>query len=146
MPDGNPDDVNIATELLTRPRIPHRQTSFSGTSLGQQSLKDSQFQDDLNGSIGPSRSRRALQSSNTWTSSSGELLSEQDEIEDRVISPISLRNRPVGSQEIYSAELHQQQVIWLWKLDCANMFSRHSSVSCSTWPCSERYLQDSWCT
>jgi hypothetical protein len=81
--DGTPDDINIATELLTRPRILPRQTSFSGTSIGQQSLNDLQLPDRFNGSTGTGISRRAIQSSNTWTSSSGEIFLEHDDIEDR---------------------------------------------------------------
>jgi hypothetical protein len=39
--------------------------------------------DRFNGSTGTGISRRAIQSSNTWTSSSGEILLEHDDIEDR---------------------------------------------------------------
>jgi hypothetical protein len=81
--DGISDDVTIATGLLTRPGIPRRQTSFSGTSLGQQSLKDPACFDGSRKSSRASRPRRAIQSSNTWTSSSGDMPSEHDEIEDR---------------------------------------------------------------
>jgi hypothetical protein len=81
--DGTPDDINIARELLTRPHVPHRETSPSGTSWGRQSLQDLHMRNGFNGSIGGSRSRRAIQTSNTWTSSSGEVLSEHGDIEDR---------------------------------------------------------------
>jgi hypothetical protein len=81
--DGTPDDINIATELLTRPHVLHRETSFSGTSFGRQSSQDLHIQGGFNGSIGGSTLRRAIQTSNTWTSSSSEILSEHDDMEDR---------------------------------------------------------------
>jgi hypothetical protein len=83
--EGLSDDITIATGLLNRPRIPRRETSFSGTSLGQQSLNDLQCEEGLQEASRVGRSRRAIQSSNTWTSSSGEVLSEHDEVGDRTV-------------------------------------------------------------
>lgn len=78
------DDVAITKELLTRPKIPVRQTSFLGTSQEQQAYEDDSLLDGADEPQPTKRSRRVIvQSSNTWTSASGELHSEHDEIDDR---------------------------------------------------------------
>lgn len=77
------DDLTIAEGLLNNPRIPHRTSSFTGPqglarSTGQ--LKSSCAPKEVSaGGI----SRRAVRTSNTWTSSDGDVLSDQDEVDDR---------------------------------------------------------------
>lgn len=83
--DGISDDISIAQGLLRRPRIPSRGTSsprspshslhytVDGSNEAMRSL----------GSYDEHDRRAQLRSSNTWTSSSGEVLSDQDDVEDR---------------------------------------------------------------
>jgi len=79
--DGINDDMSIAQGLLSKPKIPQRRTSFAHASSlrlvdGSNGLSESSEGDD-------NKRRRGIQSSNTWTASSGDILSDQDEIEDR---------------------------------------------------------------
>lgn len=80
--EGHSDDLSIVQGLLGRPKIQRKESSFSGTPPHQQHLGTSKCPND---SLDPNNAnqRRRLQSSNTWTTSSGEILSDQDEIEDR---------------------------------------------------------------
>ena len=83
--DGTFEDMAIAQELLNQPRIPRRQTSLTGFLGNPQGLQIPHSQVEYDGSKDEKRSRWALQTSNTWTSSSGEVLSDHDEIEDRIL-------------------------------------------------------------
>ena len=79
-----PDDVSITRGLLGRPHIPQRRrTSFTSTT--RSGLTEDISNDPEEGSSikDDSRRRRGIQSSNTWTTSSGEILSDKDDIEDR---------------------------------------------------------------
>jgi len=80
--DGLRDDISIVQGLLA-PRIPRRTASLASLSTGGQ-VDDSKKRTDATESSdsNPER-RRGLQSSNTWTSSSGDVLSDHDDIEDR---------------------------------------------------------------
>jgi hypothetical protein len=79
------DDITIAEGLLNNSKVPHRSSSFTGIQGFTRS----------NGKFGSSAalteastadiSRRAVRTSNTWTSSSGDIVSDQDEIEDRTL-------------------------------------------------------------
>lgn len=81
--DNTSDDISIAQGLLRRPRIPSRGTSDpmspslrhtgDGSNDASKSLAEYDERDN----------RRQMRSSNTWTSSSGDMLSDQDDIEDR---------------------------------------------------------------
>lgn len=84
--DGTFEDMVIAQELLNQPRVLQRQTSLAGIFSNSLELQIPHNQLEYDGSNEEKRSRRALQSSNTWTTSSGgEMLSDHDEIEDRTL-------------------------------------------------------------
>jgi hypothetical protein len=83
--DGSFEDMAIAQELLNQPRISRSQTTLTGFLSDPQGLQQSHSQIEYDGSKDGKRSRRALRTSNTWTSSSGEVLSDHDEIEDRTL-------------------------------------------------------------
>lgn len=80
-----PDDMSITRGLLGRPDIPpRRRTSFTSSA---RSAHTGNISNELEESINIKEDggrRRMIQSSNTWTTSSGEILSEQDDIEDRI--------------------------------------------------------------
>ena len=77
------DDMSITRGLLGRPDIPlRRMTSFISTSRSAHTREVSNEQDE-SGGLKDGRRRRMIQSSNTWTVSSGEVFSEQDDVEDR---------------------------------------------------------------
>jgi len=79
------DDMTIAEGLLNNSKVPYRSSSFTGTQGFARSngkfASSAAFTDASAGGI----SRRALRTSNTWTSSSGDILSDQDEVDDRTI-------------------------------------------------------------
>lgn len=82
--DYMPDDINIAQGLLSRPRIPSRGASFMGSTTLR--LADALWDGPTDGpedNGGEEERRRQMHSSNTWTSSSADVLSDQDDIEDR---------------------------------------------------------------
>jgi hypothetical protein len=81
--DGISDDMSIAQGLLRRPSIPSRGTSFMGPSGNRLSANGSNGLTRSSEGNGVSERRWHMQSSNTWTSSSGDVLSDQDDIEDR---------------------------------------------------------------
>jgi hypothetical protein len=88
--DGTSEDMAIAQELLNKLRMPRSQTSLTGFLSGPQGLQipHSQLEYEMlqyDGLKEERKSRRAFQTSNTWTSSSGEVLSDYDEIEDRTL-------------------------------------------------------------
>ena len=84
MHDGLSDAVSIAQSLLGRPNVPSwRRTSFTSTT---RSGHIREISNDYYESIGireEGRRRRMIQTSNTWTNSSGEIFSEKDDVEDR---------------------------------------------------------------
>jgi len=78
------DDVSIAQGLLGQPHIPpRRKTSFTSTTRSAHNQDASSDFDENTSVRDDGRRRRAMQSSNTWTTSSGEILSDKDDIEDR---------------------------------------------------------------
>ncbi|RDW88635.1 hypothetical protein BP6252_00667 [Coleophoma cylindrospora] len=76
--DGASDNGDIAQEMLNKPIIPPRKSSASPEKSADVSHS---FQDTLELESGGRR--RAMQSSNTWTSSSGGAFSDHDDLEDR---------------------------------------------------------------
>jgi hypothetical protein len=81
--DGVSDDMTIAQGLLGRPNIPRRSYSFSNDPPNFQFLDGSNYSTLRQDSSDAKKQRRVLQSSNTWTTSSGEVLSDRVEIDDR---------------------------------------------------------------
>jgi hypothetical protein len=84
--DSTSDDLTIAQGLLNNSRNLGRQTSLTDVPASLQVHGGSILQDESSGSLtaAPAEgSRRRVHTSNTWTSSSGEILSEQDEVNDR---------------------------------------------------------------
>jgi hypothetical protein len=86
--DGISDDISIARGLLDtleRPLIPlRRRTSFTDNSRGGNLPDGSNEHEESTATKDEGRRRRMIQSSNTWTTSSGEVLSDLDDVEDRV--------------------------------------------------------------
>jgi hypothetical protein len=79
------DDMTIAEGLLNNSKVPQRTSSFTGTrglirSTGQFRSSGALADSSTNGN-----SRRVVRTSNTWTSSDGEILSDCDEIDDRTL-------------------------------------------------------------
>jgi hypothetical protein len=78
------DDMTIAQELLIGPKPPRRSNSLTGLSL-----RGFDSSNDNASSISPIEQtedrppRRVILTSNTWTTSSGDVLSDQDEVDDR---------------------------------------------------------------
>jgi len=81
------DDMNIAAGLLTEPKDPRHRSSFTGVSfVGLDGSDNLQQRSDEQGDGHPEgRARRAIRTSNTWTSSSGDVLSDHDDIDDRTV-------------------------------------------------------------
>jgi hypothetical protein len=78
------DDMSITRGLLGRPDIPpRRRTSFTSTTRSAHTHDVSNDLDDSTSIKDDGRRRRVIQSSNTWTTSSGEILSDKDDMEDR---------------------------------------------------------------
>ena len=100
---GNCDDISIAQGLMGGPKIPQRKYSFTRITYQQvdtpqtcdtyhdtpqsrnthQQIDTSQNRTDSSDFIGNEWSRQELQSSNTWTSSSGDAMSDHVDIDDR---------------------------------------------------------------
>ncbi|KAG0649007.1 hypothetical protein D0Z07_4860 [Hyphodiscus hymeniophilus] len=79
-----PDDMNITLGLLGRPHIPpRRKTSFTSTTKSVNTEDIADYMEEGMSIKDDGRRRRAIQSSNTWTTSSGEILSDKDDMEDR---------------------------------------------------------------
>jgi hypothetical protein len=78
------DDTNIARQLLARPNIPpRRRTSVASTTrsahtpdVSNDTAESTSTRDDI-------RCQRMGQTSNTWTNSTGEMLSDKDDVEER---------------------------------------------------------------
>jgi len=79
------DDMNIAQGLLTNPKVPRRSTSLTYFGSPERSIRLPTSSGALAEAYAEGRSRREVRSSNTWTSSSGDVLSDQDEVEDRSV-------------------------------------------------------------
>lgn len=78
------DDMSIAQGLLGAPIIPpRRRTSFTSTSKSVYTRDDSSELEESTSINDETRRRQMVQSSNTWTASSGEILSDKDDVEDR---------------------------------------------------------------
>ena len=87
-PDSLLNDVTIAHRLLTkRSKGSQRITSLTNSASAYLHVAGwdgpSEESEPFEGTQTGHRSRREAQTSNTWTSSSGEVFSEQDEVEDR---------------------------------------------------------------
>jgi hypothetical protein len=86
--DCMPDDISIAQGLLNRPRIPSRGASFMGPSATHRRMANASWDgptENPESNNNENEHRRQINSSNTWTSSSGDVLSDQDDIEDRTL-------------------------------------------------------------
>ncbi|KAH8668024.1 hypothetical protein BGZ60DRAFT_528362 [Tricladium varicosporioides] len=83
--DGTSDDMSIAQGLLKRPRIPRHEAPLTGSANLRQEHDGAHREEESIDSAQDGRSRRAMRSSNTWTSSSGDILAEHDEIEERAV-------------------------------------------------------------
>jgi hypothetical protein len=82
--EGISDDMSIAQGLLGRPNIPlRRRTSITSTTRSGHTVEVWNEGNDSTGTKDEGRRRRMVQSSNTWTTSSGEALSELDDVDDR---------------------------------------------------------------
>ena len=82
--EGISDDISIAQGLLGKPNIPlRRRTSFTSTTRSDHVVEATNEGYISEGIREEGRRRRMVQSSNTWTMSSGEALSELDDVEDR---------------------------------------------------------------
>jgi len=97
--DGSFEDMAIAQELLNQPRILRSQTTLTGFLSGPQGLQIAHSQVEYDGLKDEKHSRQAMRTSNTWTSSSGEVLSDHDEIDDRTLfvgeyNRLALKVRP----------------------------------------------------
>jgi hypothetical protein len=80
------DDMTIAQELLIGPKPPRRSNSFTGFSLrGFDSSNDNASSTSPIEQTEDRPPRRVLLTSNTWTTSSGDVLSDQDEVDDRTV-------------------------------------------------------------
>jgi len=99
---GGADSIAITRELLHGPRVPERGSSArssSGFTPSRQSRIES------SAATTALQSRRAFRSSNTWTSSSAGLFSDQDDIEDRTYF-LQEYNRLAGKVCRVSEEQH----------------------------------------
>ncbi len=79
------DDMTIAEGLLKTSKVPRRTSSFTGS----QNLSRSTGQFRSSGAFADAsvvaNPRCAVRTSNTWTSSEGDVLSDQDEVDDRAV-------------------------------------------------------------
>ena len=79
------DDMTIAEGLLNNLKVPHRTSSFKGTQGLSHSTGQLRTSVALTEASAGGISRRAGRTSNTWTSSDGDVLSDQDEVDDRTV-------------------------------------------------------------
>jgi hypothetical protein len=84
---NNIDDISevtsIAQDLIGGPQKPLRTFSFTRNARKLHRLDGSENHSDSTDFVGREWSRAVVQSSNTWTSSSADVLSDHDDIEDR---------------------------------------------------------------
>jgi hypothetical protein len=78
-------DMAIAEGLLNNSKVPQRTSSFTGTQGLERSPGKFRSSAALTNASGGSFTRRAIRTSNTWTSSDGDVLSDQDEVDDRAV-------------------------------------------------------------
>jgi len=82
--DGICDDMSIAQNLIGGSKNPPGTFSFTRTTTqSRHKLDGPENHTDSTEFTGKEWSRIAIQSSNTWSSSSGDVLSHHDDIEDR---------------------------------------------------------------
>jgi hypothetical protein len=81
------DDINIAQGLLNEPKDPRHRSSMTSINFTALDGSDDQAQTSLVPADGHpgGREHRVMRSSNTWTSSSGDVLSDHDDVDDRTI-------------------------------------------------------------
>ncbi|KAI9051347.1 hypothetical protein LZ554_004394 [Drepanopeziza brunnea f. sp. 'monogermtubi'] len=81
------DDINIAQGLLNEPKDPRHRSSMTSINFSAPDGSDDQAQTSVVPADGHpgGREHRIMRSSNTWTSSSGDVLSDHDEVDDRTI-------------------------------------------------------------
>jgi hypothetical protein len=79
------DDMTIAEGLLNNSKVPHRTGSFTGTHGLSHSTGQFRSSVALTEASAGGISRRAGRTSNTWTSSDGDVLSDHDEVDDRTV-------------------------------------------------------------
>ena len=88
VPAGSSDDLVITQSLLDGPRNLSKRTSFHEIPVEVLNFNGPAAQDESSDSESAApragRNRRRFGTSNTWTSSSAEIPSEQDEIDDRL--------------------------------------------------------------
>lgn len=106
------DDMNIAAGLLTEPKDPRHRSSFTGISFvgldGSDNLP--QRSDGQLGGHHEGRSRRAVRTSNTWTSSSGDVLSDLDDVDDRTVF-VQEYNRLARKVQILRAQVDESTLL-----------------------------------
>ena len=123
-PDGTTDDITIAQELLNQPKARRRillteiYVSRRGVEGLDEQHQSSEAQTEVQGGV---RSRREMQTSNTWTSSSGEVPTDQDEIGDRTVF--------VQEYNRLAQKINQSTVDMGTSAD-----STDSSTACVLWP------------
>ena len=79
------DDMTIAEGLLNNSKVPHRTSSFTGAQGLARSTSQIRSSMAITDASVRGISRRAGRTSNTWTSSDGEVLSDHDEVDDRTV-------------------------------------------------------------
>jgi hypothetical protein len=79
------DDMTIAEGLLNNSKVPRRTSSFTGTLGLARSTSQTRGFAPFTDASAHGMSRRAGRTSNTWTESDGEILSDHDEVDDRTV-------------------------------------------------------------
>jgi hypothetical protein len=79
------DDLTIVEGLLNKSKVPNRTSSFTGTQVLSHSTGRFRSSVALTETSVGGVSRRAGRTSNTWTSSDGDVLSEKDEVDNRTV-------------------------------------------------------------
>jgi hypothetical protein len=79
------DDMTIAEGLLNNTKVPRRSSSFTGSQNLVRSTGQFRSSVALADASVVAHPRRAVRTSNTWTSSEGDVLSDQDEVDDRAV-------------------------------------------------------------
>ena len=98
------DDMTIAEGLLNNSRVPQRTSSFTGTQGLVRSTEQFRSSAAVTDASRGGFPRRAIRTSNTWTSSDGDILSDQDEVDDRTVfvQEFNRLARKVSFNEIYA--------------------------------------------
>ena len=79
------DDMTIAEGLLNNSKVPRRTSSFTSTLGLARSTSQTRGFAPFTDASAHGMSRRAGRTSNTWTESDGEILSDHDEVDDRTV-------------------------------------------------------------